>query len=124
MPRRGVHGFGCGTVGEVLLDAAGQQVAASASGQRIGHVADTLQEVAVVRDDDQRAGPAVEVVLDDREGVDVQIVGGFVEQQHIGFVEQQPQELQPAPLTAGELSDPGGQLVADEAEILRAACPR
>ena len=69
-------------------------------------------------DDDQRAGPAVEVVLDDGEGVDVQIVGGFVEQQHVGFVEQQPQELQPAPLTAGQLGDPGGQLVADEPEVL------
>ena len=97
----------CGTVREVLLDATGQQIAASASGQRIRHVADTFQEVPVVRDDDQRAGPAVEVVLDDRQGVDVQIVGRLVEQQHVGFVEQQSQELQAAPLTAGELSDPG-----------------
>ena len=54
-------------------------------------------------DDDQRARPAVELVLDDGQGVDVEVVGRLVEQQHVGLLEQQPQELQPPPLTAGEL---------------------
>ncbi len=52
------------------------------------------------------------------ERVDVEIVGRFVEQQHVGFVEQQSQELQPAPLTAGQVADPRGQLVTDEPEVL------
>ena len=106
-------------VGQVLLDAAGQQVAAPAAGQRVGDIADPFEEIPVVGDDDQGAGPAVQVVLDDGERVDVEVVGGLVEQQHVRLVEQQPQELQPTPLTAGQVGQPGGQLVAGEPEILQ-----
>ncbi len=53
------------------------------------------------------------------ERVDVEVVGRLVEQQHVGFVEQQPQELQPAPLAAGQVGQPRGQLVADEPEVLQ-----
>ena len=106
-------------VGEVLLDAAGQQVAAAAAGQRIRDVGDPFEEVPVVGDDDQRARPAVQVVLDDGQRVDVEVVGRLVEQQHVGLVEQDAQELQPAPLAAGQVGDPGGQLVAGEAEVLQ-----
>ena len=97
------RGFGDGSgrpVREVLLDTAGQHVAPPPAGERIRDVADPLEEVPVVGDDDQRAGPAVEVVLDHGEGVDVEIVGRLVEQQHIGFVEEQSQELEPASLAA------------------------
>ena len=65
----------------------GKQVAPSASCQRVRDVGNPLEEVPVVGDDDQRARPAVEVVLDHGQGVDVQVVRRFVEQQHIGFVE-------------------------------------
>ena len=106
-------------VGEVLVDPAGQQVAPSASGQRVGDVGDPFEEVPVVRDDDQRAGPAVEVVLDDGQRVDVQVVGRLVEQQHVRFVEQQPQELQAATLPAGQFGQPRGELVAGEPEVLQ-----
>ncbi len=70
-------------------------------------------------DHDQRAGPAVEVVLDDGQGVDVEVVGGLVEEQDVGFGEQQPQQLQPAALPAGQVVEPGRQLGAREAEALQ-----
>ena len=75
--------------------------------QRIGDVGDPLQEVAVVGDDDQRARPAVQVVLDHVQRVDVEIVGRLVEQQHVRFVEEQTQELEPAALTARQLDSTG-----------------
>ena len=112
-------GFSRGPVGEILLDAAGQQVAAPAAGERIGDVGDPFEEVPVVGDDDQRARPAVQVVLDHGQRVDVEVVGRLVEQQHVRLVEQQPQELQPAPLAAGQVGHPRGQLVAGEAEVLQ-----
>ena len=37
----------------------------------------------------------------------------------LGSVEQQPQQLEPAPLATGQVADPGGQLVAGEAEPLQ-----
>ncbi len=87
------------------------------SGQRVRDVGDPLEEVAVVGDDDQRARPAVEVVLDHGQRVDVEVVRGLVEQQHVGLVEQQPQELQPPALAAGQVGHPRRELVAGEAEV-------
>ena len=69
--------------------------------------ADPLEEVAVVRDDDQRARPAVEQVLERGQRVDVEVVGRLVEQQHVRLVHEQPQQLQPPPLAAGEVADRG-----------------
>ncbi len=54
-----------------------------------------------------------------RQRVDVQVVGRLVEQQHVRFFEQQPEELQPPPLAAGQLRQPRGQLVAGETEVLQ-----
>ena len=70
-------------------------------------------------DHDQRARPGVEVVLQHGEGVDVQVVGRLVQQQHVRLAEQQPQELQPPPLAAGQVVEPGGQPLAGEAEVLQ-----
>src|SRR6185503_8092569 len=46
------------------------------------------------------------------------VVGGLVENQDIGLVHQQPQQLQPAPLATGELTDRRPLCVADETETL------
>ena len=54
-------------------------------------------------DDDQRAGPAVEQVLERGQRVDVEVVGGLVEQQDVRLAHQQAHELQPAALAAGEV---------------------
>jgi hypothetical protein len=107
------------TAGQVLLNAAGQQDAAAVAEQRILHVAGAFEEVAVVGDDDQGARPGVEVVLDDGQGVDVEVVGRFVQQEHVGLAEQEPEELQPAALATGQLADAGHELLPGEPEVLQ-----
>ena len=112
-------GLGRAPAVQVLLDPAGQQHAGAVAHQGVGDVAGALQEVAVVGDHQQRARPGVQVVLEHGQGVDVQVVGRLVQQQHVRLGEQQPQELQPPPLAAGEVVQPGGQPLAGEAEVLQ-----
>ncbi len=73
--------------------------------QRDDRVAHPLHQVTVVADHDERARPAVEQVFQPGERVDVQVVGRLVQQQHVGLGHQEPGELQPPPLAAGELPD-------------------
>jgi hypothetical protein len=82
----------------------------------LGH---PLEEVPVVADHHQRAGPAVEQVLELGERLDVQVVGWLVEQQHVGFGHEQPEQLDPAPLAAGQVADPGPLPFRGEAEPLQ-----
>ena len=84
-------------------------------------VADPLDQVAVVADDDERARPAVEQVLEPGQRVDVEVVGGLVEQQDVRLGHQQPGQLQPAPLAAGELADRRPLPGRGEARAARAA---
>ena len=70
-------------------------------------------------DHDQGAGPVVEEVLEHVQGLDVEVVGGLVEQQHVGLGEQQPEQLEAPPLATGQVADPRGQPVAGEAEPLQ-----
>ena len=103
---------------EVLVHAArqGADLAVAQQGHLV--VRDAFQQVAVVADHDERAGPAVEDVLDGGEGVGVEVVGRFVEHQHVGLPHQQAQQLQAAPLTAGEVADGGPLLLVGEAKLL------
>ena len=103
---------------EVLVDPAGQQDARTVAHERIGDVTHPFQEVPVVGDDEQRARPLVKVVLDHAQGVDVQIIGRLVQEQHIGLLDEQPQQLQAAPLPTGELTHPGDQSLPAEPELL------
>ena len=101
------HTTGCGGRRlEVLLDPAGQLADLAVTEQRDLLVARALEQVAVVRDDEQRARPAVEDVLERGQRLDVEVVGGLVEQQHVGLVHQQPEQLQPAPLATGQVRHP------------------
>ena len=102
---------------EVGIDAAGQQHAGAVAHERVDDVADALEKVAVVAHHEQGAGPGVQVVLDDGEGVDVEVVGGLVQQQHVRLVHEQAQELQASAFTAGEFPDAGHEPVADKAEV-------
>ena len=72
-----------------------------------------------MRDDEQRAGPAVEDVLERGQRLDVEVVGRLVEQQHVGLVHQQPGQLQPTPLATGQVRHPGLLAAAGEPEPLR-----
>ena len=54
--------------------------------------ADAVQEVAVVRDDDQGALVAAEVILQPVDGIEIEVVGRLVEQQRRRIAEQRLRE--------------------------------
>ena len=64
-----------------------------------GHV---VEEVAVVGDRDDGALVVVQVALEPRDRLGVEVVGGLVEQQQVGLLEEQPAERDAAALAAGE----------------------
>ena len=49
------------------------------------------------------AAEVFEEVFEHAQGLHIQVVGGLVEQQHVGGLDQQPAEMEPPPLAAGEL---------------------
>ena len=103
---------------QVLVDAAGQVPQASVEhGELV--IGDAFDQVAVVRDDQQRAGPGVEEVLDRREHVGVEVVGGLVEDQHVRLGEQHDQQLQATLLAAGQVAHRSRELTLGEAEPLQ-----
>ncbi len=55
----------------------------------LGHVVD---EVPVVADEQHGAGEVLELLFEPQHRVDVEVVGGLVEHQHVGLLEQQPGE--------------------------------
>ena len=65
-----------------------------------------------------RAGELGQIVLQDGERLHVQIVGGLVQQQDVGRAHQDAQQIQPAPLAAGQPSDGGELEVGREQEPL------
>ena len=84
----------------------------------VGHGVD---EVAVVADEQQGAGPGRQLLLEPGDGVDVEVVGRLVEDQHVGLGQQQTTEGDPHPPTARELGDgsvDGGVLEAETGEDL------
>ena len=80
-----------------------------------------FEERAVVADDHERARPVVEEVLEHAQRVEVEVVGGLVEQQHVRPGPQREQELQPPPLAAGQQPDRGPLGVGVEPEPLEQA---
>ena len=67
-----------------------------------GHV---IEEIAVVRDGDDRTGILLQVLFEPVDALGVKVVGRFVEQQHVGLLEQQPAKRHAAPFAAGEVRD-------------------
>src|SRR5690606_23153539 len=59
-----------------------------------------VEEVAIVGDGDDGAGEAVQVLLEPVHGFGIQVVGGFVEQQHVGLGQQQLAQRHAALFTA------------------------
>ena len=95
--------------------------------------ADLVEEPAVVRDDEQRARlprpAALEVVGQPGDGVDVEVVGGLVEHEHVEVADEHAGEVHATTLPAGELADsavPGdvGDEAADDAADPRVRRPR
>jgi len=69
--------------------------------QDAGHRA--VEQVAVVADDDHGMGIAREVVFEPERAFEVEVVRGFVEQQHIGPREQHRRERHAHPPAAGKI---------------------
>ena len=65
----------------------------------VRHVA---QEVAVVRDDDERALEVLEIGLEAERRLGVEVVRRFVEQQHVRFLQEEAGDRHAAALAAGE----------------------
>ena len=61
---------------------------------------DGVDEVAVVADEQQGAAPAHQVLLEPGDRVDVEVVGGLVEDQQVGLGDQQCGQRHPHPPTA------------------------
>ena len=72
----------------------------------VQHTSDRLvEQVEVVADHQQRAAVGAQELQQPRLGVDVEVVGRLVEQQHVGAGEQDARELDAAPLATAEHAD-------------------
>ena len=65
----------------------------------------TIEKVAIVRDDQQRAAEAAEPALEPDDRVEVEVVGRLVEQQQVGPARQRASEVEAHAPAAGELGD-------------------
>ncbi len=75
-----------------------------------------VQEVPVVGDDDQRARVALEPVLQPEDGVQVQVVGGLVQQQQVGRAHEGLGQVEAHAPAAGEAGHRLGHLGLGEAQ--------
>ena len=66
---------------------------------------DVVEEVPVVGDGDDGAVVLLQVLLEPEHALGVEVVGGLVEQQQVGLLQQQLGERDAALLTAGEVRD-------------------
>mmetsp|Transcript_113837 Transcript_113837/g.361830 ORF Transcript_113837/g.361830 Transcript_113837/m.361830 type:complete len:203 (-) Transcript_113837:1192-1800(-) len=77
---------------------------------------DAVEEPSVVADADRGARPILDRRLQGSQGVDVEVVGGLVEHQHVAAEAQRLAELEAIPLTSTEGPDLLALLVALEVE--------
>jgi hypothetical protein len=116
-----VGGLGQGQVDGALLLEAGV-VAAVALQFALVDVDDdvhhAVQEIPVVGNDDQGAGIALEPVLQPEDGVQVQVVGGLVQQQQVGGAHQGLGQVQAHAPAAGEAGHGTVHLVPGEAQAV------
>ena len=73
-----------------------------------------IQEVAVVGDQQQGAGVVAQPVFQPEDGVQIQVVGRFVEQQQVGRAHQRLRQVQAHPPAAGEVADAAAALFGGE----------
>jgi hypothetical protein len=63
---------------------------------------DPVEEPAVVGDDHGAAGELQQRVLERLQGLDVEVVGGLVEQQHVAALLERERQVEPVALAAGQ----------------------
>ena len=83
------------------------------------HVRDTIEHVAVVGDEHQRAAIFQQAFFQDLEGWDVEIVGGLVEQEHVGRLQHQPGNQDAGTFASGEVRHRLVELVPAEQKSRR-----
>ena len=66
---------------------------------------DAIEKIAVVRDEQQRSGVAREPVLQPQHGVEVEVIGGLVEEQEVRAAHQGLREIEPHSPAARESGD-------------------
>jgi len=69
------------------------------------HVDHFVEEIAIMRDDQQRAGVAFEPVFKPDDRIQIQMVGRFIEQQQVGRAHQRLRQIQPHAPAAGKTGD-------------------
>ena len=92
-----------------------RQVAVEQRPLLVGHA---LHQEAVVRHQDQRAGPTVQQILDNREHVGIQVVTGLVQDKHVGLVQDRQQQRQATALAARKIADAAPELLGRKAQAL------
>ena len=93
--------------------------AAAVEGEQLRR--DAVEQVAVVRDQHQRARELEQALLQHLERRDVEVVRGLVEQQHVGGLQHQPRDQHARLLAAGEPAHRRVELLGAEQEALRPA---
>ena len=78
-----------------------------------------IEEVAVVRNEHQRALIALEPLLQPDDGVEIQVVGRFIQQQQIGAAEQRLGQVQAHTPATGEASDRRVELIAAKTQTVQ-----
>ena len=66
----------------------------------------TVQKIPVMGNHNHNSVKGIQVILQHVQGLDVQIIGGLVKDQHIGGLHQDAEQIQPPALPAGQLPDP------------------
>ena len=66
---------------------------------------DVVQEIAIMGHGNHSAGVVMQKVLQPGDGLGVEVVGRFVQQQHVGFRQQQLAQRDTPPLAAGKGAD-------------------
>lgn len=103
------HGFFASVVGsfEIFVVAIGAFVENNVAFafKREDMSADSVEEPAVVADNDGASGEVVETFFEGAQGVDVDVVGRLVEKKHVAFLLQSHGKVQTVPLAAAEHSD-------------------
>ena len=75
-----------------------------------------IEELPVVRDQEQRARIRRQPALQPHDGIEVQVVGRLVQQQQVGAAHQRPRHVQPHPPAARERAHRPALIVAVESQ--------
>src|SRR6185437_13603513 len=88
-------------------------------GERLRHY--VVEKAAVMAHEQQRAGVVLQLLLEQLEGLDVEIVGRLVEHQQIGGLGEEPREQQPVALATGEHPDRRARALRRKEEVAQIA---